>query len=74
VIGRASDAREGSAERARLALRFSMKGGGRRDFTYGALADATSRFAHAAPCGAVNAQLKTKRQQPATRLISPGEV
>ncbi len=33
--------------RGRLALRFLMKDGGRRDFTYGALADATSRFARA---------------------------
>ena len=33
--------------RDRLALRFLSKDGGRRDFTYGELADATSRFANA---------------------------
>jgi acetyl-CoA synthetase len=33
--------------RDRLALRFLGKGGGRRDFTYGELAEATSRFAGA---------------------------
>ncbi len=33
--------------RDRLALRFLTKDGGRRDFTYGELAEATSRFANA---------------------------